>query len=75
MRACFQDLGVRRITAGAFADNDRSVRIMERLGMRQETHGIRTTLHRSGHWVDNTVHALLADEWRGADRPAAGARA
>jgi len=75
VRACFQDLGVRRITAGAFADNDRSVRIMERLGMRQETRGIRTTLHRSGHWVDNTVHALLADEWRGADRPAAGARA
>lgn len=74
VRLCFEVLGVRRITAGAFADNDRSLRIMERLGMRQETRGVRTTLHRSGSWVDNTVHALLADEWRGTDRTDAGGR-
>ncbi len=75
VRACFQDLGVRRITAGAFADNDRSLRVMERLGMRRETLGVRTTLHRNGDWVDNTVHALLADEWRGDHRPTDGGRA
>jgi RimJ/RimL family protein N-acetyltransferase len=51
---------------------------MQRLGMRQETRGVRTTLHRNGSWVDNTVHALLADEWPGVsasrDRTDAGGR-
>lgn len=74
VRLCFEDLGVRRITAGAFADNAASLKVMGRLGMRQETLGVRTTLHRSGRWVDSTVHALLADEWRGADRADAGGR-
>ena len=72
VRACFVDLGVRRITASAFADNERSLRIMERLGMRRETHGVRTSLHRSAGWVDHVVYALLADEWAGDGRPAAG---
>jgi RimJ/RimL family protein N-acetyltransferase len=82
VRACFEDLGVRRITAGAFADNAASLRIMDRLGMRRETLGVRTTLHRTGSWVDSTVYALLADEWRpvgggageAADRTPAGGR-
>jgi RimJ/RimL family protein N-acetyltransferase len=74
VRVCFEDLGVRRITAGAFADNAPSLRIMGRLGMRQETRGVRTTLHRNGSWVDNTVHALLADEWRLSDQPDVVAR-
>jgi RimJ/RimL family protein N-acetyltransferase len=67
VRICFEDLGVRRITASAFADNDASLGVMERLGMRQETRGLLTTLHRDRGWVDNTVSALLADEWRGVD--------
>ena len=40
VRICFDDLGVRRMTAAAFADNLPSLRIMERLGMRQESHGV-----------------------------------
>jgi RimJ/RimL family protein N-acetyltransferase len=74
VRLCFEDLGVRRITAGAFADNAPSLRVMERLGMRRETLGVRTTLHRSGTWVDSTLYALLADEWREARNATAGAR-
>jgi RimJ/RimL family protein N-acetyltransferase len=70
VRICFEDLGVRRITATAFAQNTPSLRIMERLGMRCETRGVRTTLHRERGWVDSTVYALLADEWRGADQGA-----
>jgi len=62
VRICFEDLGVRRITATAFADNRPSLRVMERLGMRCETRGVRTTLHRDRGWVDSTVFALLADE-------------
>ncbi len=68
VRLCFEDLGVRRIVAGAFADNGASLRIMERLGMRCETVGVRTTLHRERGWVDSTEYALLADEWRAASR-------
>jgi RimJ/RimL family protein N-acetyltransferase len=67
VRICFEDLGLRRLTAGAFADNAASLRIMARLGMRRETLGVRTTLHRSGRWVDSTKYALLADEWPGRD--------
>jgi RimJ/RimL family protein N-acetyltransferase len=65
VRICFEDLGVRRITAAAFADNVPSLRIMERLGMRQESHGIRDSLHRDLGWIDGVVYALLAEEWRG----------
>jgi RimJ/RimL family protein N-acetyltransferase len=65
VRICFEDLGVRRITAAAFADNVPSLRIMERLGMRQENHGIRDSLHRDLGWIDGVVYALLAEEWPG----------
>jgi RimJ/RimL family protein N-acetyltransferase len=65
LRICFEVLGVRRVVATAFADNAPSIRIMERLGMRCETRGVRTTLHREQGWVDNVGYALLADEWSG----------
>ena len=64
VRVCFEDLGVRRISAAAFADNVPSLRIMERLGMRQESRGVRDSLHRDLGWIDGVVYALLADEWR-----------
>ncbi|WP_151082100.1 GNAT family N-acetyltransferase [Nocardioides cynanchi] len=64
VRICFEDLGVRRVSAAAFADNVPSLRIMERLGMRQESHGVRDSLHRDLGWIDGVVYALLAEEWR-----------
>jgi RimJ/RimL family protein N-acetyltransferase len=60
---CFGDLGLRRVTASAFADNHASRRLMERLGMRLETYTVRESLHRSGEWLDGVTYALLADEW------------
>lgn len=65
VRACFEDLGVRRIVAVCFADNVASWRVMERLGMRREQHGVRDSLHRTRGWLDGVTYALLADEWRG----------
>jgi RimJ/RimL family protein N-acetyltransferase len=65
VRVCFEDLGVRRITAAAFADNLPSLRIMEKLGMRRESYNVRDSLHRDLGWIDGVVYALLADEWRG----------
>jgi RimJ/RimL family protein N-acetyltransferase len=64
VRVCFEDLGVRRVTASAFNDNTASLAVMERLGMRRETHGIRDSLHRDLGWVDSATFALLVDEWR-----------
>jgi RimJ/RimL family protein N-acetyltransferase len=66
IRICFEELGMRRVTAGCFADNVGSRRLMERLGMRRETHARRDALHRSGRWLDGMSYAMLADEWTGA---------
>jgi RimJ/RimL family protein N-acetyltransferase len=64
VRLCFEDLGVRRLTAAAFNDNAASLAVMERLGMRRETHGILDSLHRERGWTDSATFALLVDEWR-----------
>jgi RimJ/RimL family protein N-acetyltransferase len=64
VRICFEDLAARRVTAAAFADNVPSLAIMRRLGMRQESRGVRDSLHRELGWIDGVVFALLADEWR-----------
>jgi RimJ/RimL family protein N-acetyltransferase len=63
MDFCFSDLGVRRIVANCFLDNVASWRLMERVGMRRESHAVRESLHRSGKWLDTVAYALLADEW------------
>lgn len=64
LRLCFTDLGLHRVTATCFADNNASWRLMERVGMRREFHTVRDSLHRSGEWLDCFGYALLADEWR-----------
>ncbi len=60
---CFQDLGLRRITATCFIDNDTSLNLMERVGMRRELHAVRDSLHRSGQWLDTVGYAILKDDW------------
>ena len=64
LRICFEDLGLRRVTADCFADNAPSHRLMERVGMRRETHTLKDGLHPSGDWRDGYGYALLAQEWR-----------
>jgi RimJ/RimL family protein N-acetyltransferase len=64
VRVCFDDLGLRRLTAIAFAGNPASLRVMEKAGMRQEALHRQESLHRDLGWVDSVVYALLADEWR-----------
>ena len=64
VRICFEDLGLRRVTALCFADNEPSWRLMERLGMRREAHNVAESLHRTRGWLDGFGYALLADEWR-----------
>ncbi|WP_018252523.1 GNAT family N-acetyltransferase [Salinispora mooreana] len=59
----FDRLGLRRITAGCYADNLPSVRLLEKLGMRREQHGVGDSWHAELGWVDGYTYALLADEW------------
>ncbi len=64
LRLCFTELGLRRVEAGCFAANEPSWRLMERVGMRRESHTRRDALHRSGEWLDGMSYGLLAEEWR-----------
>ncbi len=66
LRICFEHLRLRRVTAGCFADNVPSWRLMERVGMRRELHAVAESLHRDLGWVDGYGYALLAEEWRAA---------
>src|SRR5262245_28796946 len=59
LRLCFDELGLRRVTANCFAGNRGSWRLMERLGMRREAYNVRDSLHRSGEWLDGMTYALL----------------
>ncbi len=61
----FARLDVRRITAGCFADNLASVRLLDKLGMRREQHGVGDSWHAELGWVDGCTYGLLAGEWRG----------
>jgi RimJ/RimL family protein N-acetyltransferase len=63
LRVCFKDLGVRRVFANCFLANEASWRVMERVGMRRETHAVAESLHRTGRWLDSVAYAIRADEW------------
>lgn len=60
---CFTQLCLRRLTAGAFAENEASWRLMERLGMRREAYNVKESLHGTRGWIDGVAYALLAEEW------------
>lgn len=61
--AAFDGLGARRVTAGCFADNHASVRILEKAGLRREQHGRRDSWHAELGWIDGYTYAVLRDEW------------
>ncbi|ANH39452.1 Acetyltransferase (GNAT) family protein [Nocardioides dokdonensis FR1436] len=66
---CFDDLGLRRVSANCFAGNTASWRLMERVGMRREAHRVADSLHRDLGWVDSYDYALLAEERTGGAVP------
>lgn len=59
----FTELQLRRVTAGCFADNHASWRILEKIGMRREEHGVQDSWHAEYGWVDGYTYAILAEEW------------
>lgn len=59
----FDHLGLHRIAARTGSDNERSWRLMERIGMRREAH-FRESHVVEGAWRNEFVYAALADEWK-----------
>jgi len=66
LRIAFADLGLHRVVALCFAENEPSWRLMERIGMRREGYHRQDSLHRDGTWRDGMTYALLAEEWSSA---------
>jgi RimJ/RimL family protein N-acetyltransferase len=60
----FGELGLHRVTAGCFAANVASWRVMEKVGMRREQHGVRDSWHAELGWIDGYTYGMLAEEWR-----------
>jgi len=59
----FSVLDMHRVMAAVDVRNERSWKLMERLGMRREAHFIHDNFVK-GEWVDDYVYAILKDEWR-----------
>jgi RimJ/RimL family protein N-acetyltransferase len=59
----FGSLRKHRISASVDPRNISSMRLMQRLGFRQEAHFVRS-LWFKGEWVDDVVFAMLAGEWQ-----------
>jgi RimJ/RimL family protein N-acetyltransferase len=58
----FGQLGKHRVFASADPCNQPSLRLLERVGMRQEAH-FRESLLFKGEWADDVVFAVLESEW------------
>jgi RimJ/RimL family protein N-acetyltransferase len=61
----FGVLGLHRIIAITDCENDASVALLERLGMRREGHFIQNIWFK-GKWSDEYLYAILRDEWPGS---------
>lgn len=65
IRIGFTELGVRRLTAGCFAANTASRRVLEKAGLRLEALTRKECLHRDHGWLDGCLFAVLAEDWTG----------
>jgi RimJ/RimL family protein N-acetyltransferase len=55
----FQELGVHRVTAGIFAGNARSARVLEKAGFTLETPLMRKCYFKNGEYLDAVGYALV----------------
>lgn len=58
---CFAELGLHRIEIAIRPENDKSLRVVEKLGFRHEGRR-RAFLHINGAWRDHEIFAMLAEE-------------
>ena len=62
----FNELKLHRVTAIADCENEKSVALLERLGMRREGHFIENIWFK-GKWGSEYLYAVLRDEWLGRE--------
>jgi RimJ/RimL family protein N-acetyltransferase len=62
LRLGFEGLGLHRIVARIDEENEPSVRLARRLGMRQEARLVQNEFFK-GRWSNEVDFAMLADEW------------
>jgi [ribosomal protein S5]-alanine N-acetyltransferase len=60
----FVDASLHRVQAGVMPRNARSVRVLEKIGMRYEGLALRYLLI-NGTWEDHRMYGITADEWTG----------
>lgn len=58
----FAELDLHRVVAICDVENNASIRLLERLGMRREAHHIEATWFK-GRWSSEYVYAILRREW------------
>ena len=58
----FTGLRKHRIIASVDPRNTRSVKLLDRLGMRREAHFVKSIVI-DGKWCDDCVYAVLREEW------------
>ena len=58
----FSTVKLHRVSASVDPRNERSIALLERIGMRREAH-FRQSLWFKGEWVDDIVYGILASEW------------
>lgn len=64
LRIGFELLGLRRISAEAYAENAASNRVLAKIGMRLEARILEQSLGKEGRWLDDNRWAILRREWR-----------
>jgi RimJ/RimL family protein N-acetyltransferase len=60
--------GLHRLHAALDARNDRSARLLERLGWRREAYEVQSAFWK-GEWTDDVRYAVLASEWSRSSAP------
>ena len=58
----FSDLKKHRIIASVDPNNIKSIKLLDKLGMRKEAHFIKS-IKMSGVWLDDCIYAILNEDW------------
>jgi RimJ/RimL family protein N-acetyltransferase len=68
LRIGFDDVGLHRIVGRCDPRNEPSIRLLQRLGMRQEG-VLRHAEFLKDEWFDDVIFAMLAEEWEAGPAP------
>ena len=59
----FDTLGKHRVFGSVDPRNRSSIRLLQRVGMREEAHFVKSLWFKD-EWVDDVIFAILASEWK-----------